>query len=186
MIRLVEMTEADLEWVRLERNRPEQYKYFRQDEPISAERQARWWRELDKSQVRLYMVEDEGRRVGYVGFNPFDGQALKAEFGIFIVTEEQGKGYGPAALKSLLRKGFLELGLKLIYSDVLMYPGEERRWNFYRSAGFLKNPEDEQTAGYMKKGAWVPSLKFHMTRERFFELYGRDGAGSPAGLGSLH
>lgn len=185
MIELTPMIEADLEWVRLQRNRPEQFKYFRQDEPISAQRQKKWWRELDKSRVRLYLVEDDGRRVGYVGFNPYDGAARKAEFGIFIVNEEQGKGYGPAALKALLRKGFVELGLELIYSDVLMYPGEEGRWNFYRSAGFVKDPEKEQTAGYTKKGVYIPSLKFHITRARYFELYGPDGTGSPSGLKTL-
>lgn len=153
-----------VEWLRVQRSRPELYKYFRQDAPLSVEQQGKWWRTLDRNRVRLFLVEIGGQRVGYVGFNPFAQGALRAEFGIFIIPEHQGKGYGEVSLKALLKKGFEEYRLSTIYSDVLDYPGENR-FDFYKNLGFAAFPAEHQNINYRKQGKTVPSIKFFMTAD---------------------
>jgi len=175
---LKQVTEQDIEWLRQKRNDPKLYKYFRQDEPITEVKQKKWWRELDKSHVRLFIVIIDNEQVGYVGFNPFNQRAMTAEFGLFILPEHQHKGYGREALRLLLKKGFEEFNLRTIYSDVLDYPGEDR-FAFYESIGFRKYPEYAQGIRYKKQGKWVPSIKFFMMKEMWDSVKNNTG-----GLGS--
>jgi RimJ/RimL family protein N-acetyltransferase len=188
MVDLIPMLQEHIEWIRVKRNIPELYRYFRQDRPISKDEQIKWWRNLDKRRSRLFLVVDPGRKdgdgaplkVGYSGFLPFNHYALSAEFGIFIVPEEQGKGYGKAAMLALLAKGFREYRLSNIYSDVLEYPGEDR-WPFYEKLGFKPYADACQGKRYRKQGVYIPSKKFYMTRDGYEELHGDNGAG---GLGT--
>jgi len=170
MIELVPVRTAEqVEWLRVQRNRPELYKYFRQDKPISEKEQAAWWASLSKGSVALFIVEDERRRrLGYAGFNPINRYASAAEFGIFIVPEFQGCGYGKAAMSALLRYGFENLHLSTIYSDVMRYDGEDRL-KFYLDMGFAAYPESSQGIRYMKQGLWVPATKFYMTMSMWLE-----------------
>lgn len=156
-------TSEHVEWMRVQRSRPELYKYFRQDKPISQREQVMWWKNINKAKIRLFLIEVDGKFVGYVGFNPFQAYASRAEFGMFIIPEEQGKGYGPQALEMLLAKGFDEYNLACIYSDVLDYPGEAR-FDFYKKMGFKKD-EGPQMTRYRKQGVTIPSIKFHMTSD---------------------
>lgn len=174
-VRLVPvLTSSDIEWLRVQRSRPELYKYFRQDAPISEDQQRRWWKSVDKTAVRLFIVENrEGERVGYVGFNPYLPRAAKAEFGIFIIPEYQDRGYGALALRQLLQKGFEDFNLSTIYSDVLNYPGENR-FGYYKKLGFEAFPPEHQTIRYRKQGKMIPSIKFFMTKDMWRALNGKD------------
>lgn len=170
-MRLIPVGDKDLaavEWLRINRNDPRLYKYFRQDKPITEDDQKKWWRGLNKNTARLFIVEvdilGKSEKVGSVGFNPFSQRAMSAEFGVFILTEHQGKGYGTKALYLLLKKGFEEYGLRTIYSDVLDYPGEDR-FKFYQDLGFVKFPECSQNMRYKKQGNWISSIKFYMHKE---------------------
>ncbi len=168
---------ADVEWLRVQRSRPELYRYFRQDKPITVVEQHRWWKSLDKNKARLFIVEDGDKKVGYSGFLPFNHYALSAEFGIFIIPEFQKKGYGKQALNALLKKGFEEYRLSTIYSDSLRYPNE-KRWEWFQSFGFLPYAEACQGKRYKKQGVWVPSIKFYMTKDRYMEKNGQNGIGA--------
>jgi RimJ/RimL family protein N-acetyltransferase len=177
-ITLVPMTEAHIEWIREQRNRPELMRFFRQDQPITKEQQIKWWRGLDKNRVRLFVVQEDGKNVAYCGLNPFNGYALSAEFGVFVIPEAQKKGLGTQAMKLLMSKVFTEMNLSTLYSDTLMYPGEEKRWQWFQSLGFLPYAEACQNIRYKKQGKWVPSKKFYMTKDRYMELHGQNRAGS--------
>lgn len=178
-------TPEQVEWLRLQRNDPRLYKYFRQDKPITPEAQKRFWREVgsNKNLCRLFQIYQEidanVNCVGYCGFLPLNLYARRAEFGIFIVPEFQGNGIGKEALLLLLKNGF-DAGISVIYSDVLDYEGENR-WDFYKSMGFEKAQiQDKQ---YQKQGQWIKSIKFHMTKQMWDEKYGekrKDSLGSEA------
>lgn len=158
-------TPTDREWLRKERNRPELMKYFRQSRPITKKEQAEWWKHLNKKNARLFIVATKnGGRVGYVGLNPIDWRHKHAEFGIFMVPEAQGAGYGKRALRFLLSYGFGKLGLHKIYSDVIEYPNENR-FEIYRRIGFTK--EGAYREHYRKKGRWLHSIPFSMLASEF-------------------
>lgn len=169
-VSLMRVSEPEgVEWLRAQRNRPELYRYFRQDAPISPAHQKTWWA-TNKHQVRLFIIEKRGKRVGYAGFNPFAPSAGRAEFGLFILPEFEGKGYGSAALRRLLSVGFSEYRLSTIYSDCLEYPGENR-FGFYKRFGFEAFPREHQNIRYPKQGKMITSTKFFMTKD----MWGNDG-----------
>lgn len=161
-------TPEQVEWLRLQRNDPEQFKYFRQDKPITQEQQNKWWRYRDPTRMKLFIVENGGERIGYVGFNPLNRYAKNAEFGIFITKENRGKGYGYLALKALLKYGFEDLKLASIYSETLMYPGENR-FNFFAKLGFVPR-ENALPKYYNKQGQRIPALPFYMTNDLWERL----------------
>ena len=178
MLNLLPVTEKHIEWLRTQRNRPELYKYFRQDKPITEIEQKRWWRNTPKNRMALFLVlDDKSEKVGYVGFNPLSRYARMAEFGTFILPEHQSKGYGRQAMELLLAKGFKEYNLATIYSDVLDYPGENR-FAFYEGLGFVKHAVQDK--GYVKQGVRVPSIKFYMTREMYEKRKPREGDNAKA------
>lgn len=186
MIHLLSVeTPEHVEWLRVQRSRPEVYKYFRQDRPLSIDEQRRWWRSLNRTRVKLYIVLNEDNEwIGYVGFNPFSLVSRTAEFGIFVLPEFQGKGYGTLMMKEILRRGFEDHNLSSIYSDVLDYPGENR-FAFYEGLGFEAHPPEAQGRGYMKLGKYIPSLKFFMTKDKWFSMKEKDGQNRNGGLGTL-
>lgn len=170
------VSDEQVEWLRVQRNRPELYKYFRQDAPITDTQQKKWWKNLNKSRVKLFIVEHNCVRVGYVGFNPFSQVSRTAEFGMFILPEYSGNGLGKAALRELLRLGFEEYRLSSIYSDCLDYPGEDR-FKFYESVGFEAYPPEHQSIQYRKQGKMVKSTKFFMTQDKWGDIRGQDSPG---------
>lgn len=176
IVKLIPVTVNDIEWLRVERNKPEQYKYFKQDRPITEEQQKKWWKNLDKNRVKLFLADVDGKRVGYAGFNPYNLYACSAELGLFIIKEHQDKGYGLAALLELLKYGFENCNLSTIYSDVLSYPGEDR-FSFYQSIGFMAYPDYCQTITYKKGDRRIPSIKFYMTKDMWTKI------GSTGGIG---
>lgn len=177
-------TPEQAQWLRVQRNDPEQYKYFRQDRPIGEREQLLWWKFLDRTRVRLFIVKDvTNKQVGYAGFNPYDAYGCKAEFGIFIIKGCQGRGLGRAAMLELLEYGFDRCGLSTIYSDCLQYPGEDR-FAFYQKLGFVAHPPPSQTLRYKKQGLMIPSLKFYMTKDMYKERYGRKADSGQLGAGN--
>lgn len=172
-------TPEDVEWLREQRNNPAMYKYFRQDRPITPEEQSKWWKNLDHRKVRLYLMIEQGKRIGYCGFNPINLYASSAEFGIFVIPERQGDGYAELGMRYLLDIGFNSMHLATIYSDCLDYPGENR-FGFYARMGFIAHPQECQTVRYKKQGAWVPSIKFYMTKDMYTERNGQKVDGGMA------
>lgn len=166
-------TLAHIEWLRAQRNRPALMKYFRQSRPIAKNEQRQWWKHLNKENVRLFIVvAKDGRRVGYVGLNPIDWRHKYAEFGIFMIPEAQGAGYGKRAIRFLLSYGFGKLGLHKIYSDVIDYP-DENRFEIYRRIGFKK--EGVYREHYRKRGRWLHSIPFSMLESEFKRMSTRRG-----------
>lgn len=148
-------------------------KYFRQARPITKKEQRQWWKRLNKENVRLFIVAaKDASQVGYVGLNPIDWRHKHAEFGIFMIPEAQGAGYGKRAIYFLLSYGFEKLGLHKIYSDAIDYPNENR-FEIYRRIGFKK--EGAYREHYMKGGRWFHSISFSMLKSEFKRLSMRRG-----------
>lgn len=172
-MKLIPLTTLEqVEWLRQQRNDPGQYKYFRQDMPITADDQAKWWKSLNRNRIKQFIVEHDGQRAGCVQFYPYNPVAKTAEFGIFIIQKFQRTGLAAMSMEALLNFGFKECNLSSIYSDCLDYPGEHR-FDFYKKAGFEAFPSEHQINRYKKQGVWVPSIKFFMTKDMWLERNGK-------------
>lgn len=185
MLSLVEVKDPDqVEWLRVQRSKPELYKYFRQDKPITPVEQSTWWKRRDRSRLKLFLVQNVNTRIGYVGFNPLNRYARSAEFGIFILPEYHKEGNGTEALSLLLDYGFGHLYLSVIYSDVLDYPGENT-FAFYEKMGFVRR-ENALPKSYPKQGVKINSIPFYMGKETWLSRGERDknGEGQLASVGA--
>lgn len=161
-MRLIPITnKRHVEWLRVQRNRPELMKYFRQSKPLTAKGQERWWKNLNRKNVRLFIVEDGGHWCGYVGLNPIDWRHYHAEFGIFIVPEFQKKNMGKRALVKLLQYAFNKLRLHKVYSDVIDY--KDTRLKFFTGLGF--KIEGVNRSHYFKGGAWRNSIQIGILKK---------------------
>ena len=88
-------------------------------------------------QCAQFIIECETGPIGTVFLKNIDRDLLKAEFGIFLGSNEsRGKGYGSAAAAKILEYGFSVLSLNRIYLTVFMSnPAAIRS---YEKAGFRR------------------------------------------------
>lgn len=166
-IKPITVYEWRVEWIRQQRNRPELMKYFRQNAPISYMDQKLWYMGLNTKKVKLWVIttgNPDPKVVGYVGLNPIDLVHCRAEFGIFVIPEDQGKGYATEAMKLLIKYVFEDLKLNKLYSDVFDYLGENR-FDFYKDLKF--KTEGRLRQHYFKSGQWVDSIQFSMLKEEY-------------------
>lgn len=89
--------------------------------PVSREEEWEWlWRTLQSHNDRLYSFEDAltGVYVGQGGIHQIYWPARSGRLAIIIKKEFQGRGYGKAATRELMRVGFDDLRLHKLWSIV--------------------------------------------------------------------
>ncbi len=70
-------------------------------------------------QLRLVITSKSNEPMGFIDLFDFDAQNKHAGVSIVLMKTHRGKGYGKAALLTLMDYCFLDLGLHQIYSNVL-------------------------------------------------------------------
>jgi RimJ/RimL family protein N-acetyltransferase len=100
------------------RNDPRIRKWCRQYSLISAKDQLRWFEsQNDDASVAMFEIRVPGNHVGTCGLTSIDLVNSRAEFSLYIGPEHQGNGYAKAALLTLFRHGFSDLGLNRIWGE---------------------------------------------------------------------
>lgn len=156
---LKRMRLSDIEWVRRNRNNPENMKWFRQDHRISFLEQL-WWfftNTMDSS-----VIWDGEERVGVVALSHIDRIAKKCEFSIMISDKHKKMGHGKKAMKELLDYAFNGLGMNQVYSDV--FEGNPAI-KMYKKMGFKVYGIFPHW--YLKSGEYVTSVLISITREEY-------------------
>ena len=144
-----------IEW----RNKPEYMVNFRQSEPITLAAQLKWFQQL-RPEDKHFIMTDGIRSLGYCSLNHVSLTHKTAEFSIFTVP---GVNVGYFALKQLIRKGFEEMGLNKIYSDVLLY--NTKALKLYLLLGF--KTEGINREAYFKNGKFVDSIHIGLLRSEW-------------------
>jgi len=152
----------NLEWVRLERNRPECRQYFRQPYLLTPSDQDKWFEQVKNREYIPFIVEYDLNRIGVVQLSHIDNIARKCEFSIMIVPEFRHRGFGKIALWELLKYAFNDLNMNQVYSDVfetncaLDY---YLKWGF-KSYAILPN-------WYYKDGQYIDSILISITKDEY-------------------
>lgn len=103
---------------------------------------------------RSWMMNADGRDIGYIGFVSDDDDLLTNEFFIVIgETGEWGKGYGKSAMAWLIEKAKAS-GLATLTGQVL--GNNDRALSFYESLGFRVIAE--QAPYFERNGKTYPTL----------------------------
>ena len=99
----------------------------------------------DINNIHLAVANEENEYMGTVSLKNISDDS--AEFAITIRASAMGKGYSKWAMDEILRKGFDELGLSLIYWCVS--PENKRAVRFYDKNGYERIlPENLEICGY--------------------------------------
>lgn len=129
-----EDTESIVAWRNTERVKS-RFLYRGEFTPQTHENWIKTMVETGKVVQMMICLENTGEAIGSVYVRDIDYANKKAEYGIFIGSEEHsGKGYGTAAAKLMLQYCFETLGLHKIFLRVLA--DNSRAIGSYEKAGF--------------------------------------------------
>lgn len=94
------------------------WRWCRQNDLISYSDHLNWFDSISNDKtVRMYLVSDATSHVGVCGLTSIDMLNRRAEFSLYIDPDQQRRGHGEKALKTLLKHGFLNLGLNSIWGE---------------------------------------------------------------------
>ena len=131
------------------RNKPETYKYFRNNYPVDFFDHLKWFSGLmaNKSDKKLFVVFVDGKRAGQIRFDKIESN--KAEISISILKELMGKhvmsSVFPEAAKSYLKEN---KSVKTLIAPIRK--DNTASINFFRKFGFKKSGEKENWLIYSK------------------------------------
>jgi len=126
-----------------------------------------------------WMIETEGRPVGHVGLLHVDPHHKRAELAISIGEKEcWSRGYGTDAIRTVLRHGFEDLGLRRVdlHTDV----DNARGIRCYEKCGFVREAVLHERS--WKQGGWVDRVVMTTNRlalEHAVEAWNASMATSP-------
>ncbi len=86
--------------------------------PFEAGMAAAWIESIDPSHQRVFAITSGGTLVGSIGLHRDEANA-QAELGYWLGLQHWGKGYATEAGRAVIRRGFLDLGLRRIWASHL-------------------------------------------------------------------
>lgn len=140
LIRLRAIEKEDLKQLRNWRNEPEIKKFTREYRELSMQNQLQWLDSLasDKNTIMFAVETKKGKLVGCTGLTYIDWKNSRAEVSIYIGDKNyKGKGYGTDTLKTLIKYGFEELNLHLLFGEIFEY--NKANIGLFEKCGFKKD-----------------------------------------------
>ena len=159
------VSQVNLEVIRHFRNHPDLRKWFRQNTDLSEIENIRYWDRVWSGQEhKFFEVREEGELglYGVAGLTYIDRQNSRAEFSLWIMPDEQGKGRGTAALKTLFDHGFDDLNLHLIYGET--FDGNPALDLFVKKLHMRYDGMRQEF--YFKNGRYIDAHIISLTREQ--------------------
>lgn len=170
------LEKREMETLRCWRNNPLVWKWCRQNDVISQSDQEKWFEtQASDPSVKMYGVCDHREMLlGVCGLTSIDHWNRRAEFSLYIAPEHQRKGYAKPALWTLLKKGFLDLGLNCIWGETFHGNHAVR---VFEDVGMKK--EGRRREFYYREGRFIDCDLYSMVRSDFdYLLYDRDQGGN--------
>ena len=140
---LVTIEEEDIEWMRDNINDPEIRAYTSGRYPVNMKQEREFFEKSVSSgdnKVHL-MISQDGERKGVISLMNINKERGNAEIGLWISSDEQGKGIGSEASRLMTDYGFKELRLHRIYARVFEHnPRSARVWEKlgYQEEGLMR------------------------------------------------
>jgi diamine N-acetyltransferase len=110
--------------------------------------------------IDLYRDETEKRPIGVIDLYDFEPHQQRAGVGIYVLPEEQEKGYATEALRVLIRYSFEVLNLHMLHCNITT--DNTRSIRLFENAGFLQCGLKKEWR-YMDNG-WMDELMFQLIR----------------------
>lgn len=140
LVRLRSVERKDLKRLRDWRNNPDVKKFTREHRELSMQNQLQWLESLarDKNTIMFAVETKKGKLIGCTGLTYIDWKNRKAEVSIYIGDKNyKGKGYGTDTLKRLMKYGFEELNLHMLFGEIFEYNKANMR--LFEKCGFKRD-----------------------------------------------
>src|SRR6056297_1146130 len=113
--------ETDLDMILAWRNAPEVRQNMYTTHVISSEEHRLWWNKMNSDEsVRLLLLEDEGRPIGFISFTNYTGSGGCATWA-FYSGDSSKKGIGSMMEQAALEYAFEELKVYRLECEVLSF-----------------------------------------------------------------
>jgi len=160
---LRQIFESEIDQLRVWRNNPKLYKWFRQNKEICAADHRRWfYSQRTDSSIQMRAITVDAKLIGVCGLTSIDRYNSRAEFSLYIGPEFWGHGYGEMALIRLLNMGLNVEGLNLIWGET--FEGN-RAAKMFERVGFTK--EGTRREFYLKNGKHIGAHLYSITKGEF-------------------
>lgn len=154
----------DLETLQKLGNHPELRKYSPDGKPVNKIKQEEYFEEYISSDSNVFlMIEHEEKPVGWVNLKHIKEDSGKAEFGIRILPEHQGKGLGTEATQLILRYGFETLNLHRIYARTFEFNSASKA--LMEKLGFQR--EGKKRKAVFKNGEYRDVALYSILEDEF-------------------
>jgi diamine N-acetyltransferase len=110
--------------------------------------------------IDLLLPENKKKTIGVVDLYDFEPQNQHAGIGIFILPEEQEKGYATEALQVLIRYCFDILKLHMLYCNITA--GNTSSIRLFKKAGFIQCGVKKEWR--YQDDCWMDELMFQLIR----------------------
>ncbi|MFX0033802.1 MAG: GNAT family N-acetyltransferase [Candidatus Hodarchaeota archaeon] len=158
-----EYIESFLKWL----NDPEITQYLTGYRPLTQDMEEDWFDNLKKRENAIIfsiLLKDNQKLIGNCGIEDIHWVNRSATCGLFIGDKEnQGKGYGPEALRLLLDYGFSTLNLNRI--DLKVYEFNTRAIKCYKKVGFIEEGRKRQAT--FKNGKYYDDIVMSILHEEW-------------------
>jgi|LSQX01.2.fsa_nt_gb diamine N-acetyltransferase len=132
-IKLFPISEKDTEFVIMLRNKINISDNFFTNPPLYDFEHVAWLKNIDKNDIYL-IIEYNNKKIGLINISKVDYLNEKAEFGIVIDENYQGKGIAYKSSKLLINYVFDNLKINKIYLNV--FSDNENAIKLYKKLGF--------------------------------------------------
>jgi len=155
LVTLRPLAETDVDSIMTWVNRPEIVGNLAafSGKPMTREEELAWVKRTIASSDRVYSVfcTEDDRYLGQVGIHQIHTRSKVGRLGAVIAAKsEMGKGYGSAAIKAVMDRGFSELGLHKLW--LMVFRTNERGLRLYNRLGFVE--EGILREEYFHEGGW--------------------------------
>lgn len=162
---LNEMDSFVLGW----RNDPKIWAWTRQNDLISSEDHAKWFKQqsCDPS-IKMYVLYEGGGAVGVCGLTSINLQNRNAEFSLYLAPSAQGRNLAKPSLITLFSHGFMNMGLRSIWGETFE---DNPAQKIFDSIGMKCDGVRRQF--YWKDGKFKDAILFSMLDSEFINRHGR-------------
>jgi RimJ/RimL family protein N-acetyltransferase len=173
-ISLVQLTEHDLELVRVMRNSEQVRDHMQFREHITPEMQQKWFARINNEHNNFFVIESNGKKVGLINGSEVDWeQGITGNGGIFIWDESFRDSVVPTAASLLLSDLTFIVGLKKVRIKILR--DNQKAINYNQQLGFrlVAGQEAEENQLYeMDEFSYAESVA--NLKKSLHKLHGRE------------
>ena len=143
------------------------WKWCRQNDQLINKNHLDWFDNIrNDPTIKMYAILNQiDENVGVCGLTDIDRLNQRAEFSLYIGPEYQNKGYGKAALKTLLSHGFMNQNLNVIWGET--FEGNPA-YDMFIKLGMRH--EGTRRQFYYKEGKFIDAHLVSITRIEYEEV----------------